>query len=606
MILFLVLIGAAITQLVIHHVGFAGDQAERLRAEYLARSGLDYAAHEISCGNWLGVTRPFPIERNLDGGKISIQVSDGAKNTLKVECTGTDNTGTKRKMCMYMSKPDAIENYALCVLNFDTSANKPKSDVKVEIGSGNTATSSVTEDLHTIPQDGMVVTRATGDGGFAGIVPGTTYVVDDHGRQFHIEAYRPSASGRYAIDMRSGTFLFHPSDEGRRVAIFHDYFRVVGTGRNGSAFTLPNAPLKADSERIWSSDGILFTRIAEPPAIQMNYNMNYPTGTVIVSYYDIGKIVRASYSFLGSRITGPIHVNGDIEWSNTNQCFLFKDDGDMITASGKFRYATGGSVSIGTEEKYIENVDGSEDAKKIYCEKQAVVDPPLYNLNWIRKQADTRRGGSGWRIDNSGETESFKLAGVPTEEKYQQALFSAWQSREGAYWSSDKFEPPGTQINLSKLPTGEPENGLIFAEGNVRVSGRIPDGRRITIVSAKNIYIEGSIWKDDDSSSLALIAERNICINLTGMSPVAIGMPGSEFYINALLWARRGTIGVIPGSIPDRSATIVGALSMNEAYSNDEWGKAFVNISTVFDRTLKYPENTPPYLSTVLRIEDSR
>ena len=75
-------------------------------------------------------------------------------------------------------------------------------------------------------------------------------------------------------------------------------------------------------------------------------------------------------------------------------------------------------------------------------------------------------------------------------------------------------------------------NGVIFAEGNIRIRGMLPPGMQLTVVSNANIYIDGSILKyrppttrisDSDPSrgsadsncGISLLAEDNICVNTT-------------------------------------------------------------------------------------------
>jgi hypothetical protein len=60
-----------------------------------------------------------------------------------------------------------------------------------------------------------------------------------------------------------------------------------------------------------------------------------------------------------------------------------------------------------------------------------------------------------------------------------------------------------------------PFNGVIYAEGNVRIKGRIPSGRQITIVTNGTAYIEGNIVKGDERSALAIIAKDYVCVNTT-------------------------------------------------------------------------------------------
>ena len=77
-------------------------------------------------------------------------------------------------------------------------------------------------------------------------------------------------------------------------------------------------------------------------------------------------------------------------------------------------------------------------------------------------------------------------------------------------------------------------NGVIFAEGNIRIKGMIPENVQLTVVSNENIYIEGNILKYRDSgtpinealdmigqssspvdhrSSISLLARNNVVVN---------------------------------------------------------------------------------------------
>lgn len=69
-------------------------------------------------------------------------------------------------------------------------------------------------------------------------------------------------------------------------------------------------------------------------------------------------------------------------------------------------------------------------------------------------------------------------------------------------------------------------NGVIFAEGNVRIRGYL-GSKDITVVSMGNIYIDGSIIRDQanpdnpgtGAKRIALMARRNVILNPTGVFP---------------------------------------------------------------------------------------
>jgi hypothetical protein len=77
--------------------------------------------------------------------------------------------------------------------------------------------------------------------------------------------------------------------------------------------------------------------------------------------------------------------------------------------------------------------------------------------------------------------------------------------------------------SASDFNRGPEFNGLIMAEGNVRVRGvipggnnGIPDGAQITIVTMGTAYIEGSILRGDpDYSMLAILAKDHVVLNTT-------------------------------------------------------------------------------------------
>ncbi|TKJ42911.1 hypothetical protein CEE35_09340 [Candidatus Aerophobetes bacterium Ae_b3b] len=55
----------------------------------------------------------------------------------------------------------------------------------------------------------------------------------------------------------------------------------------------------------------------------------------------------------------------------------------------------------------------------------------------------------------------------------------------------------------------------IYAPGDIRLEGIIPSGVKITVVSEGVIYIEGNLYQGDSSSSLALLAKKNVVFNTT-------------------------------------------------------------------------------------------
>jgi len=109
--------------------------------------------------------------------------------------------------------------------------------------------------------------------------------------------------------------------------------------------------------------------------------------------------------------------------------------------------------------------------------------------------------------------------------------------RVSADWGSTVRMPYPDPVNGRTLDwyTGGTKhiegNGVIFAEGNIRIRGMLPKGMKLTIVSNQNIYIDGSVLKyrepnwdpnsndpyrgADCTGGLALLARQNIIVNTT-------------------------------------------------------------------------------------------
>jgi competence protein ComGC len=58
-------------------------------------------------------------------------------------------------------------------------------------------------------------------------------------------------------------------------------------------------------------------------------------------------------------------------------------------------------------------------------------------------------------------------------------------------------------------------NNIIYTEGDISLSGIIPDGKQLTFVSGGNIFIDSNLLKETNSASLALLAKKNIVLNPT-------------------------------------------------------------------------------------------
>ena len=76
---------------------------------------------------------------------------------------------------------------------------------------------------------------------------------------------------------------------------------------------------------------------------------------------------------------------------------------------------------------------------------------------------------------------------------------------------------------LNTIDYSDITNNIIYAEGDISMSGIIPIGKKLTIVSGGNIFIDSNLLKEADSASLALLAKQDIVLNPTLRYGVASG-----------------------------------------------------------------------------------
>ena len=192
--------------------------------------------------------------------------------------------------------------------------------------------------------------------------------------------------------------------------------------------------------------------------------------------------------------------------------------------------------------------------------------------------------GEGIYLDN-------KLDIQPESSMY--TLKGNWSKPGSQYWNGPYYTPPGINIYLldrditnDNIPdiiithdngpgqpmfnwfdangdlipsAGErmvvpyPKNGVIFAEGNIRIKGTLPPSavvggpqysNQLTVVSAGTIYVEGNILKyyrdgqgiptNQKNSAISLLARDNVCVNTTQFfapsSEVLSAGSGGEYF----------------------------------------------------------------------------
>lgn len=118
------------------------------------------------------------------------------------------------------------------------------------------------------------------------------------------------------------------------------------------------------------------------------------------------------------------------------------------------------------------------------------------------------------RADNS--TTDLTRASGPVAEK-------AWRTTAGDLMGNT------TLGGVYQQTFSWPSNGVIFAEGNVRIRGTGTNPpRSLTVVSMNNIYIEGSL-STGNTTKILLLAKRNVVLNPTRI----IGRPDAQTRLSA-------------------------------------------------------------------------
>lgn len=206
------------------------------------------------------------------------------------------------------------------------------------------------------------------------------------------------------------------------------------------------------------------------------------------------------------------------------------------------------------------------------------------------------------------------------------------QSGRGVYFSGSGINNRGTQIELRSDGTFRarqvrtynnaysvtayngawanytiPDNGVIFVEDNVWISGIIND-RKVTIVAADllggpapSVYILNDIryTNNDGRDIIGIIAQNNIEIAWASES---------DLRIDAALLAQQGRVGrehyTSKGYSPDSKSviTIYGAIATNLRYGF-AWtdGTGYTNRNLYYDNNLLY--YPPPYFPTGTQYE---
>jgi hypothetical protein len=577
------------------------DASERQRLA--AESGIEYALWAFEHADWLYRERPFSVSRTIDGHEVAVSVEDGVPgSTISLASAArARDRSTARTISAEVTDPSDLLRYVRNVYGFDYEARKPL-DLTVQFGDENSSAAGIIEEILTIPASRRVALACLADPAYYCLAPARDAVIDANGRPFRRTGVAapdetvPIGSrfkklpglqgpGEYVIDYARAGLIFHSNDVGTPVCVYYDYYRRIPPPPGPYAVGLPYAPVREGSDVVYSPTGAsLFVRDMILPQAAGRYLIDYQNGALAFSQQNANQPVGIVYSFLGSRYTGPLRINGNAYFDRRNLFYFFRSRGDRMEITGTYRFSSQARVQAFHDAGgYVDALVNPGDSFVARAERK--VAPPL-GLAYARRLADPKRGGDGCYLANGGDVEDLEAAA------------RRWQAAGG----SRKVVPPGVLLDLERMPY--PHNGVVFAEGNVRVRGRLRARTRLTVVSRGVIYIEGNIVKRDQDSSLALLARDHVCLNASAFptteSPVSQELGIVNAQVDALIYAHRGSFGVIPGPGEHRQFVFRGALSENTPYSPQEWAKAFESIEYIYDGSFRLQGKRPPWLVMLL------
>ena len=139
--------------------------------------------------------------------------------------------------------------------------------------------------------------------------------------------------------------------------------------------------------------------------------------------------------------------------------------------------------------------------------------------------ANAPASGKAWKSQAGSD-----LASDPTNRTYRMVLTLVDANNDGITEGTTRQFGHDTLLSAA-VADSKPFNGVILADGNVRVRG-YSSGIPLTIVSRNNIYIEGSLQQLPNSNGLkgaiALIARKNVVLNPSGIVTRSSGVTDSD------------------------------------------------------------------------------
>lgn len=242
------------------------------------------------------------------------------------------------------------------------------------------------------------------------------------------------------------------------------------------------------------------------------------------------------------RIEPPLVDQSDSTNTTTRYRVLTLNSGDRVRQGGGGRWVNLGQLGWG-KGVYIGNTADKQDESETLFGgvtvradimqpgnqmtsnwKGPYYNPPAAVINLLPNDKETVNGRDQYY---------FTITRSDVAGSGQKAIWSDPQGVPRPDWGATVRMPYPDPTNGRWLTPNHKidGNGVIYAEGNIRIRGMLPKGMNLTIVSNQNIYIDGSVlkyrepgWKDSDNDEyrgadstggLALLARQNIIVNTT-------------------------------------------------------------------------------------------
>lgn len=516
----------------------AGRSSEMLKVEQLAKAGVDYADAMLTRGQDGADWRPTPEQLTLPA------------NDPDVDWLNITSPNPKYPTMLNFTRISSGEGRFLLRVSYNPDPTDPMSKyIKIEsIGRMGTVD----------PND-----------------PTTLATASKHKLRFEMTAYKPIGLTDYA--------RFITNKEKRSVPMalgFPGYSAQFGrpADSNVAGDTGAGGPIRVNGNLLWTGVSVDIYLRGVPATGVDTAEVQEPLQGVEVSG-EITHALTAPGSGTSTQVT--VHRLND---SKNFAVVASQDPAGFSTAEGFYRDGS----DAGSIDK------GARAVRRI--------EPPILNLydqasGTMRYRALTRNSGD-WKKDQSGTWfntgyfgwgRGIYINNNSDVQRESETLFGGYTLRGdwmkpnneiSPYWRGPFYVPPGVQITLNPVDTdGDkepditltrtdltrdnrrqvwvdasgapmpawgatvtmkyPQNGVIYAEGNIRIKGMLPPNKQLTVVSGATIYIEGSILKyrdrqtplaPDQFGSIALLATDYVCVNttqfvslLTEAGPTSIG-----------------------------------------------------------------------------------